>query len=54
MIYKCPNTIEEFDKQLEQLQFCKKELYNQAKARIESGSAKSVSEASRRYGLLGL
>jgi len=47
MIYKCPDTIEEFDKQLEQLQFCKKELYNQAKSRIESGVAKSVSEASR-------
>jgi len=44
---KCPESIEEL-KELEKLiPLCKVTLYEQAKARIETGSAKSVSEASR-------
>ena len=44
---KCPESIEEL-KELEKLiPLCKVTLFEQAKARIETGSAKSVSEASR-------
>lgn len=44
---ECPDTIEEFQELERMLPNCKVTLYNQAKARIESGAAKSVSEASR-------
>ena len=44
---KCPESIEEL-KELEKLiPLCKVTLFEQAKARIETGAAKSVSEASR-------
>lgn len=44
---KCPKSIEEL-KELEKLiPLCKVTLFEQAKARIETGAAKSVSEASR-------
>lgn len=44
---KCPESIEELSELEKLIPLCKLELYNQAKARIESGSAKSVSEAAR-------
>lgn len=44
---KCPDTIEEFQELERMLPLCKVTLYNQAKSRIESGAAKSVSEAAR-------
>lgn len=47
---KCPDTIEELDEILRIAPLCKVTLYNQAKARIESGAAKSVSETSRQLG----
>lgn len=47
---KCPESIEEL-KELESLiPLCKVTLYDQAKARIEKGVAKSVSEAARQIG----
>lgn len=47
---KCPESIEELHEIENMLPLCKIELYNQAKARIETGAAKSVSEASRQLG----
>jgi len=44
---KCPESIEELQEWERLVPLCKIELYNQAKARIEKGEAKSVSEASR-------
>jgi len=44
---KCPDSIEELEELEKLVPLCKIELYNQAKARIETGTAKSVSEASR-------
>lgn len=44
---ECPDTIEDFEEQIKTLHLCRRTLYNQAKARIETGAAKSVSEASR-------
>jgi len=47
---KCPDTIEELDEILRIAPLCKVTLYNQAKSKIETGAAKSVSEASRQIG----
>jgi len=47
---KCPDTLEELDEILRIAPLCKVTLYNQAKAKIESGAAKSVSDASRQLG----
>ena len=44
---KCPESIEELQEMEKLIPLCKVTLYNQAKARIEKGVAKSVSEASR-------
>ena len=44
---ECPNSIEELQELEKLIPLCRLTLYNQAKARIESGAAKSVSEASR-------
>lgn len=46
-MHGCPETIDDFEEQIKHLQLCKSTIYNQAKARIETGVAKSVSEASR-------
>jgi site-specific DNA-methyltransferase (adenine-specific) len=43
----CPNNLEELQEFEKLLPLCRRTLYEQAKARIESGAAKSVSEASR-------
>jgi site-specific DNA-methyltransferase (adenine-specific) len=43
----CPSSIEELQELEKLIPLCRVTLYNQAKARIESGAAKSVSEASR-------
>jgi len=47
---KCPESIEELQEWERLVPLCKIELYNQAKARIETGAAKSVSEAARQIG----
>jgi len=47
---KCPESIEELQELEKLIPLCKIELYNQAKARIKTGAAKSVSEASRQLG----
>ena len=47
---KCPESIEELQELEKLIPLCKIELYEQAKARIETGAAKSVSEASRQIG----
>jgi len=47
---KCPESIEELQDLEKLIPFCKIELYQQAKAKIESGAAKSVSEAARQIG----
>jgi len=47
---KCPESIEELEEWEKLIPLCKIDLYNQAKARIEKGVAKSVSEASRQIG----
>jgi len=47
---KCPESIEELQEWERLVPLCKIELYNQAKAKIETGAAKSVSEASRQIG----
>lgn len=44
---ECPDTIEEFQELERMLPLCKVTLYNQAKSRIETGAAKSVSDAAR-------
>ena len=44
---KCPESIEELQELEKLIPLCKVTLYDQAKARIEKGVAKSVSEASR-------
>lgn len=44
---KCPESIEELQELEKLIPLCKITLYDQAKARIETGAAKSVSEASR-------
>lgn len=44
---ECPNNIEELQELEKLIPLCRATLYNQAKARIETGAAKSVSEASR-------
>lgn len=43
----CPNNLEELQELEKLIPLCRLTLYNQAKARIESGVARSVSEASR-------
>jgi len=47
---KCPENIEELQELEKLIPLCKVTLYNQAKARIETGTAKSVSEAARQIG----
>jgi len=44
---ECPESIEELLEIERMLPLCRKEIYEQAKARIESGVACSISEASR-------
>jgi len=44
---KCPDSIEELDEMVKMIPLCKVTLYEHAKSKIESGAAKSVSEASR-------
>lgn len=44
---KCPDNLEELQELEKLIPLCKVTLYDQAKARIEKGVAKSVSEASR-------
>jgi len=44
---ECPNNIEELQELEKLIPLCRVTLYNQAKARIEAGAAKSVSEAAR-------
>ena len=44
---KCPESIEELQELEKMIPLCKVTLYEQAKARIETGAAKSVSEAAR-------
>ena len=44
---ECPESIEELQELEKKLPLCRMTLYNQAKARIEKGSAKSVSDAAR-------
>ena len=46
----CPETIEGLEELENLIPMCRKELYVQAKARIESGVATSVAEASRQIG----
>ena len=48
--FKCPETIEALEELEKLIPLCRKDLYAQAKARIESGSACSLSEASRQLG----
>ena len=47
---KCPESIEELQELEKMIPLCKVTLYEQAKARIETGAAKSVSEAARQIG----
>jgi len=47
---RCPDSMEELEEIIKMVPLCKVTLYNQAKAKIESGAAKSVSEASRQLG----
>ena len=47
---KCPDSIEELKELEKMVPLCKIELYKQAKARIETGAAKSVNEAARQIG----
>lgn len=47
LLHGCPETIDDFEEQIKHLQLCRSTIYNQAKAKIESGAAKSVSDASR-------
>lgn len=47
---KCPESVEELEEIERMLPLCRKTLYEQAKARIESGAACSVSEAARQIG----
>lgn len=47
---KCPDSIQELEELERNLPLCKVTLYEQAKARIERGAAKSVSEAARQLG----
>jgi len=47
---KCPESIEEYEELIKKLPLCRATLYEQAKARIESGVACSISEASRQIG----
>ena len=44
---ECPDSIEALQELEKLIPLCRVTIYNQAKARIESGAAKSVSEASR-------
>lgn len=44
---ECPTSLEELEEIAKMLPLCRVTLYNQAKARIESGAAKSVSDAAR-------
>lgn len=44
---ECPESIEALQELEKLIPLCKVTLYNQAKARIETGAAKSVSEAAR-------
>lgn len=50
MMYKCPDNIEELEELEKLLPLCRKDLYAQAKARIDGGSACSLSEVSRQLG----
>lgn len=50
MANKCPESIEELENLERLIPMCKKELYVQAKAKIESGAACSIREASRQLG----
>jgi len=50
MLNKCPESIEELDKLVELIPMCRKELFVQAKSKIESGIACSIAEASRQLG----
>ena len=47
---KCPESIEELEELDKMIPLCRKELFSQAKARIESGTACSIREASRQIG----
>jgi len=47
---KCPESIEDLEEITRNLPLCRITLYEQAKARIEKGAAKSVSEAARQIG----
>lgn len=44
---ECPTSLEELEEIAKMLPLCRVTLYNQAKARMESGAAKSVSDAAR-------
>lgn len=48
--YECPESIEKLEELESLIPMCKKELYLQAKARIESGAVCSIREASRQIG----
>lgn len=50
LIVKCPESIEELDEMARNLPLCKVTLYEQAKARIKSGAAKSVTQATEQIG----
>ena len=47
---ECPESIEELEEIERLLPLCRKSLYEQAEARIETGAACSISEASRQLG----
>lgn len=50
MINKCPESIEELEDLERLIPLCRKELYAQAKSKIESGEACGLREASRQLG----
>ena len=45
--YNCPESMEELENLEALIPMCRKELYKQVEARIKTGAAKSISEASR-------
>lgn len=50
MSIKCPGSIEELEELEEMLPLCRKELFEQAQARIKIGTAESLHEVSRQLG----
>ena len=48
--FQCPDSIEELEELDKLIPLCRKDLYSQAEAKIKSGAACSLSEASRQLG----